>query len=175
MLKNAGEAFPIVSWMKKTHLASVLKIDEANNAWEGWSEKDFAKKLREKSVIGMVSEIEGTVVAFAVYELAEKEIFLMKFEVAPELQGHTRAEHVLISEIQQKASSKDRGVRLVLPEARENMWKYKFFAKEGFGSRLKRNFFWQIDEDSNKIYNDGYEFSWKIDEKQVEENEKEEN
>ncbi len=163
---------PIVEWMKKTHMPRVMAIEESNNAWEGWSEKDFTKNIREKHIIGMVSEIQGVVVAFAVYELKEKELFLMKFEVAKEITGKTKAEHVLLENIKAKASKMGRVVRMVMPENRESIPKYQFFAAEGFESRLKKKFFCEVDGDSNKIYNDGYEFSWKSGEKQVEDVEK---
>lgn len=156
---------PIVSWMKKSHMPRVMAIEESNNAWEGWSEKNFTKNLREKQIIGMVSEIQGVVVAFCVYELREKELVLMKFEVAKEIEKVTKAGHVLLEQVKQKASKMGRVVRMVMPENRESIPKYQFFAAEGFESRLKRNFFSETDGDSNKIYNDGYEFSWKSDEK----------
>jgi len=159
MSKNIG---PIASWMQKRHLKGITQIEEANHGWEGWSEKDFVRNLRDKNIIGMVSLVSDVVGAYVVYELREKEIFILKWEEAKELAG-SRVGLVLMQTMKRKAVKMKKDVKGVFPEYREDIPKYQFFAKNGFSSALRRNFFPSepdLDEEIEKKWRDGYEFKW---------------
>ncbi len=159
MSKNAT---PVVDWMHKRDLAGVMRIEEALHAWEGWSEKQFIVSLREKNIIGMVSKIVDTVAAYVVYELREKEFFFLKFGIANELRS-TRAGHVLLEELKRKARKYKKSLQSTVWEG-ESIDTFKFFANEGFKSKLKRNFFLA----ENQFVPDGIEFMWELNENTAE-------
>lgn len=153
MTKENG---PIAAWMQKRHLKGVTSIEEANHAWEGWGEKEFIKRLRDKNTIGLVSTISDVVGAFTIYELREKEILILKFETAKELVS-TRTAHVLLNALKKKGAKYKKNVVVVFPEHREDIPKYQFFAKEGFKSALKKNF----SSETEPEVRDDYVFTWK--------------
>lgn len=150
---------PVTDWMHKRDFPAVQRLDEENNAWEGWSQQQFITRLREKNVIGMVSKVADVVGAFVVYEYRDKEMLLLKFETAKALVS-SRIPHVLVAELKRKAVKYKKNLVVVFPEARESIEKYQFFAKEGFKSKLKRNFF----TFQSEIRTDGYEFTWNFEE-----------
>jgi ribosomal protein S18 acetylase RimI-like enzyme len=152
------EPVPTVSWMKKAHFPDVLAIEEKLRAWEGWSQKVFMENLRDKQTIGVVVEIQWVVVGFSIYKIEENQINIMKFDVTPEFSyTSSRAAHVLIQNIVKKAKDYNKNVVAVFPEDNSDLEKYKFFAKEGFSSKLLRNFFHKTHDE----YEDGYQFSYK--------------
>jgi hypothetical protein len=166
---SSKNATPVVDWMHKRDLPGVMRIEESLHAWEGWSEKQFIVSLREKNIIGMVSKIVDTVGAYVVYELREKEFFFLKFGIAPELRN-TRVGHVLVEELKRKARKYKKSLETVFWEG-EPVEVFKFFANEGFKSKLKKNFFLS----EQPFVPDGIEFFWNLNENTAETSEDEEN
>lgn len=156
------QPMPVVDYMHKKDLPAVVRIEEANHAWQGWGEKTFISSLREKNVIGITAKIIDTVVGFVVYRVGEKEIEILKFETAREFEN-SRVKHLLLTKMKDKGHKYKKNVRVIFPEDRESIPKYEFFAKNAFKTRLKRNFF----TEKNEIPQDGYEFLWNFTENET--------
>src|SRR5687767_11305907 len=125
---------PHLDWMHKADLATVVAIEEANHAWEGWSESKFLSELRQKNKVGLVVKVGELVVGFSVHSW-EKNVLIHKFELAKDLERNN-AGTILLNKIKEKAAKRMRNVVAVFPEERQSIPKYKFFASQGFKSRL---------------------------------------
>jgi GNAT superfamily N-acetyltransferase len=148
--------------MRREDLKAVLQIEEGQNAWDGWGEQRFVETLRERNIMGLVAKLHNQVAAFAVYTLEEKTFDFLKFEVSKDLES-TRVGHVLVEELKKKAKKFKKSLVLPLWEG-EPVRKMQFFAKEGFKSRLKKNFF----AEQHQFAPDAIEFSWVFDEEEGE-------
>lgn len=149
-------AHPEMRWMIRADLPQVLKLDELNNAWDCWSEQDYLQALRRRKTIGMVCEFAEKIVGVVVYDLEEGKIFLQRFEVDP---GYltTKAPQIMLNELKNKMKKrKAKELEIVIPDSNEYMSVHQFWAKMGFKSRVKRNFF-------SSQTQDGYSFTWEQD------------
>ncbi len=72
-----------VRWMIRVDIPSVLEID--NDSFDDpWSEEDFIKHLRERSVIGRIAEYKDRVVGYMVYQIRKGEYEILRIAVAPD-------------------------------------------------------------------------------------------
>lgn len=154
---NKNEVLPVVDWLHKRDFPGVLRIEESIYEYEGWSHAKFQSRLKEKNVIGMVSKLMDVVGAFVVYEVREKSLSIVRFERAPELLN-TNVGEKLLESLQQKGKKFKKSVEATFWEG-EGSEKFQFFAKQGFKSKVKRDFF--LSEQPFKP--DGYHFSWDFD------------
>lgn len=72
-----------IRWMIRRDMAEVLQIERDSFEYH-WTEEDFLSCLRQRNCIGMVSEAEGQVVGFMIYELHKTRLHILNFAVASE-------------------------------------------------------------------------------------------
>ncbi len=152
------KGYPEIRFMLRRDLPQVVAIDELNNDWDGWGEKNFFSALREKKINGMVCEFDKTILGFIVYELdlEEKQVIIKRLEVLP-TETTTKVFDIFVDEM--KAKMNKYGIetlKQVIPDNPEYIDKHKFYAKKGWKSRVKRDFF-------KPQGGDGYEFTLKYD------------
>ena len=75
-----------VRWMIKRDLKEVIDI-EAKNFKDPWLLKDFEKQLQERSVIGMVAEVDNKILGYMIYQLHKGKLELLNISVDPLHQG----------------------------------------------------------------------------------------
>lgn len=69
-------------WMIRRDMPQVLAIEAASFEF-AWTEEDFLNCLRDRSNIGMVCEVEFSIVGFVIYTLDRKSLQVLNFAVAP--------------------------------------------------------------------------------------------
>lgn len=72
-----------IRWGIRRDMASLLWIDSGSFE-EPWTERDFTRRLAQRSIILMVAEVGEEVVGFVVYELHEDRLHLLRLAVSPE-------------------------------------------------------------------------------------------
>jgi ribosomal-protein-alanine N-acetyltransferase len=103
-----------VRWMIRRDLVEVCWIEDRSFP-EPWSEQDFAKCLRLRSVIGMVAESGGQVVGYMLYELNRRSVEILSCGVHP----HYRRRGVgrkLIWSVKKRLTEKRRWVETTIEE-----------------------------------------------------------
>lgn len=140
--------------IKRAHIPAVLRIEEENHAYEGWGEADFMAHMRAKEGIGAVCVISEVPVAFCMYNVKETCIEIVKLEVSPSMVD-TKAAQVLIDDLKKKCVRSKKLLEATFWEG-EPVAKLQMFAKNGFKSALKKNFFLA----EHQFTPDGVHFSW---------------
>ena len=69
--------------MIRKDMAPVLEIEQESFFGHAWTEEDFIRCLRQRNCIGMVIELEDTVVGFMIYELHKTKLEILNFAVSP--------------------------------------------------------------------------------------------
>jgi len=75
----------LIRWMIRKDMPEVLNIEELTNSNPD-NEEQFLSYLRQKNIIGMVSEYQEQVVGFMIYELQKFNLDIIKFAVHPNYQ-----------------------------------------------------------------------------------------
>jgi [ribosomal protein S18]-alanine N-acetyltransferase len=74
-----------IRWMIRRDLAEILMIEKSSFAGPCWREEDFLNALRQRNMIGLVTELEDRVVGFVVYEISATTIKVLNLAVATDL------------------------------------------------------------------------------------------
>lgn len=141
-----------IRWLIRRDMVDVLDIERACFADFPWTEEEFLLCLRQRNSIGMVAEIDFRVVGFMVYELHKRELRVLNFAVAPDLQRQGVGT-TLVNRLKDKLTLQRRNqLRLVVRES--NLAACQFFGSQGFiaGDILRKHY-----DDTDE---DGYEFTF---------------
>ena len=76
-----------IRWMIRRDLQEVLEIERASFEI-AWDEEEFRCWLRQRSVIGIVAELDSRVVGYMVYELHKNQLKILNLAVHPEARRH---------------------------------------------------------------------------------------
>lgn len=132
--------------MIRRNMPQVLEIE--NEAFVfAWTEEEFIQCLRNRNVIGMVAEIDDTVVGYMIYELHKNRLHILNFAVdaAYRRQGVGMA---MVDKLVDKLSH-DRRNRLLLEVRETNLAAQLFFKKAGFRAiQTLRGFYEDTTEDA---------------------------
>lgn len=134
-----------IRWMIRGDLSEVSEIDAASFEFP-WSLQDFVTALRQRNVVGMVSEDAAGVVGYMVYELHANRIELVNFAVGQKFrrQGIGQA---MIERLKEKLQH-SRRERIVTCVRERNLAAQQFFRACGFRCvELVRNCYEQTHED----------------------------
>ena len=127
-------------------MPAVLDI-EANSFEFPWSEKDFARCLRQRNCIGKVIMYDGRVVGYMIYELSKPRIHVLNFavdRVFRRLGVGTQMVQELIAKLSTKRCS-----RIMLEVRESNLAAQLFFRKNGFRAvSVLREYYELLPEDA---------------------------
>lgn len=90
-----------IRWLVKQDIPRVLQIEEESFA-ESWSQVVLCSCLAKRNHIGLVAELKGQVVGYALYEVMRRRIELVRIAVdsgARRMRVATRLTHKLISKL----------------------------------------------------------------------------
>lgn len=134
-------------WLIRADMPAVLKIEQASFE-EPWSGEDFLRVLRQRSVIGMVAEIDGDkVVGYMLYELFRDKFHLLNFAVAPDYRLRRIGAQMMAKLTTKLGARKRRRITIDLRES--NLPAQKFFRRMGFlATRVARDYFEDTGEDA---------------------------
>jgi len=126
-----------IRYQIRCDMPEVLQIERASFGEFAWTEEDFLHCQRQRNCIGMVAEQrDGKVVGYMFYELHDGKLHIVKFAVAPDVQGTgVDAQMVakLVSKLKsaQTSESKMRNrITVIVPADREDG--IDFFLGHGF-------------------------------------------
>lgn len=126
--------------------STVLSIE--NQSFEyPWSDSDLVRCLRQRNCIGMVAEINDTVVGYMIYELHKNRLHVLNFAVDPK---HRRkgVGGAMVDKLVTKLSS-DRRNRILLEVRETNLAAQLFFKSQGFKAiDVLRDFYEDTAEDA---------------------------
>ena len=135
-----------VRWMIRRDMPHVLAIEQESFEFP-WSEEDFIRCLRQRNCIGMVAEIDDTIVGFMVYELHKCRLHLLNFAVAGKWQRQGIGTQ-MAGKLQSKLSAQRR-TRILLEVRETNLAAQLFFQKAGFRAvSVLRSFYDDTPEDA---------------------------
>lgn len=134
-------------WLIRPDMESVLAIEERSFEFP-WNKDDFLHHLSQRNCIGIVAEDrDGTVIAYAVYELHKQRIELLNFAVHPD----HRLRKVGTS-LMERLTSKLRPMKrrkLTLNVGERNTAAHLFFRSAGFkATGVLRNHYDHCDDDA---------------------------
>lgn len=118
------EDLPYIRWMIRRDLARVLEIETESFPFP-WCEDDFCNVLRQRSMIGMVIEVNDDVVGYVIYDLAAKFISIINLAIDP---AHRRKGlgRMLLAKLESKLST-DRRQAIFCDVWERNIEAQKFF------------------------------------------------
>jgi ribosomal-protein-alanine N-acetyltransferase len=135
-----------IRWMIRRDLAEVLDIEGESFEFP-WTEDDFIRCLRQRNCIGMVTEHEGRVIGFMIYELLKTRLHLINFAVTPSLRRQGVATQML-QKLTGKLSSQRR-TRVTLEVRETNLSAQLFFKNLGFRAvSVLRDYYVDTTEDA---------------------------
>jgi len=73
---------PFIRWLVRRDLEQVLEIEQLSFPYP-WTEEEFIRVLRHKSVVGQCVEYEKQVVAYVIYELGNHCLEILNLAVHP--------------------------------------------------------------------------------------------
>jgi len=126
-------------------LDPIIAIDVKSHE-EYWTEDDFKKRLKQKSISCLVVEDEGAVIGFIVYELFLHRFSLLRIGVAP-LHRHKTIGSALLNELAGKLTDKR---TLISAEVRETNLPIQLFLKSQNYKAVEvlRNYYPDTEEDA---------------------------
>ena len=137
-----------IRWMIKRDMPEVLNIEKDNFKEFCWSENDFMVTLKQRSVIGMVAEVDDKVVGYMIYNLEPEKLELFNLAVHKEYQRQGIATQ-MVNKLKDKISyGTARRKKLTADVSELNLSAQLFFSQMGF-------FCWE--EDPN-YYEDEMDF-----------------
>jgi [ribosomal protein S18]-alanine N-acetyltransferase len=127
-----------IRWLIRHDYPEILAIEQASFQ-NPWTEDDFLRTLRERKIIGMVSEVGEKVIGYMVYELHKDRLDLLNFAVHPEWR-FCGVGTQMVEKLKSKLSSHRRtSLRVTVGEW--NTVAHLFFKSQGFTAVLVRNYF----------------------------------
>ena len=126
------QSIPTASWMLKSHLADVVRIENACFEYP-WDEKSFLATLKHRDVVGSTITLNHEVVGFALYELKTYSIMILNIAIDPDYQKQGLGRFA----VQRLLDKLSYGRRTkVIVEVREtNLPAQLFFSSLGFKAR----------------------------------------
>lgn len=82
-----------VRWLIREDMSDVLAIDAVSFA-KRWTAEDFVTVLKQRQNIGVVAEMDGVVVGYMVYSLAETSFNVLRFAVDPDVRQYGIGRHM---------------------------------------------------------------------------------
>lgn len=135
-----------IRWMIRRDMPEVLQT-ERQSFEHAWSEEDFLRCLRQRNCIGMVAELDESVVGFMIYELHKTKLHILNFAVAPSFRrlGIGRQ---MIQKLVAKLSS-HRRTRVTLAVRETNLPAQLFFRSMAFRAvKVLRGYYEDSGEDA---------------------------
>lgn len=118
-----------IRWLDFDKDLDYLTAIDAKASEEYWSENDFNKRLKEKSVTCIIAEFENEIVGFLVYELFLHRYSLIRLGVSPN-QRRKGIGSRLLKEVKSKLTTKR---SLISAEVREtNLPLQLFLSSQGY-------------------------------------------
>ncbi len=141
-----------VRWMVRRDMEEVLAIEQASFE-DPWTEDDFLRALRQRSVIGMVPVVEPAcdpVVGHMIYSLEKTHLELLNFAVAPAYRRRG-AGAAMVNKLKSKLSS-HRRAKMGLDCRESNIGALLFFKSQGFiASQVLRGYYDDTGEDAIRM------------------------
>lgn len=136
-------------WMIRRDMPEVANIEQESFEFP-WSEEDFVRTLRRRTIIGMVAEDDRGVWGFAIYELLPKRIHILNMAVAHSCRRCGVGRQIVEKLI--KKLSQHRRTRLSLEVRETNLVAQKFFQSLGFkATGVLRDYYEDSPEDAYKM------------------------
>lgn len=138
-----------IRWLIRRDLDKVLDI-EKNSFDSPWVEKDFLVYLRKRNCIGLVYEIDFTIVGFMIYELHKNYLEIKNLAIDPD-QRHKNYGSDMIKRMQDKLNQQKR--QFILLNVKEsNLGAHLFFQKNEFKAvKVIRKFYEDTSEDAYEM------------------------
>jgi len=118
-----------IRWLIRRDMPQVLAI-ESEVFDHPWREDEFLWHLRERSTIGMVAEIDATIVGYMIYGLRPKSLELLNFAVAADYQ-RTGVGTALLDRLKSKVNI-ERRTEIYGGVWERNLRAQQFFRHHGF-------------------------------------------
>ena len=135
-----------VRWMIRKDMPMVLETENKSFEWP-CSEEEFIRCLRQRNCIGMVAEINDTVVAYMIYELHKNRLHVLSFAVHPDHRRKGVASAMaknLIGKL-----TPDRRNRITLEVRETNLDAQLFWKAMGFkATQVLKGFYQETKEDA---------------------------
>lgn len=145
-MSDKPKIVPYIRYMIRRDMPEVLGIELASFP-NPWSEEDFVRILRNRNVIGMVSEFKERVVGYMLCELSASRIDILNFAVHAAMQRRGIGT-AMASNLYGKLSPQRRS-RIVLNIRETNLDAQMFFRAVGFQCvSTLRNFYDDTPEDA---------------------------
>lgn len=118
---------PRIRWMIRRDMPAVLEIEKASFEY-AWAEEDFFRVLRQQNCIGMVAEIDDTIVAgYMIYELQKGLLNLLNFAVENNEFRRVGIGTAMVKKLKSKLS--ERGRKRITTVVRETNYQAQMFFK----------------------------------------------
>lgn len=145
MAANSFSDSVYLRWMIRSDLQDVLSIEEASFEF-AWSEDDFIRCLRQRSVIGMVAEQNSEIVGFMIYDLHRTHIQVLNFCTHPWYLRRGVGTS-MFEKLESKLNERRDRLRTAVRET--NLPAQLFFRTMGFRAvSVERNFYEESPEDA---------------------------
>ncbi len=136
----------LVRWMLQRHMPEVLGIENASFEFP-WTESEFLACVRQRNCVGLVAEVDESVVGYMIYEMAKSKIRLLNLAVSPESRRRGVGRY-LVQKLINKLSLQKRN-RITLEVRETNLPAQLFFRSLGFrATSVLRNFYQDTPEDA---------------------------
>lgn len=136
-----------VTWMTSSHMDDVLEI-ETESFENPWTKREYGRRLRAKSCIGMVSEYDDRALGFMVYDLHGTGIVILNFAVHPEFRRQTVGRQ-MVAKLKAKLSPTGKRTYITTVVRETNVPAQLFFRSTGFrATMVVRGFYDDTNEDS---------------------------
>lgn len=144
---------PVIRWMLKEDLPNVLRIEQESFEFP-WTKSDFLSCTHQPQCIAVVAEVNGHVVGYMIYEMAQRHFHLLTLAVDPawRRRGIGRA---LVERLINKLSPHRRH-QIVLEVRETNLAAQLFFRNLGFRAcEILHDFYSDTVEDAYLMVYDG--------------------
>ncbi len=143
---------PQIYWLVRRHLPEILAI-ETDVFPQPWTEEEFRSHLKQCNCIGMVAELDETIVGYMAYYLEQGVLRLLNFAVAREHQRQGIGS-AMMGKLKAKLLP-GRRTKIVGEVRESNLTMQLFLRSQGFiADGVERNP-WGTGEDS-------YRFEWEL-------------
>lgn len=135
-----------IRWMIRRDLPEVLDIEQQSSEFP-WCEETFLRCLRQRNCIGMVSECDGQILGFMIYELHKTRLHVLNLAVRPDVRRRRIAAQ-MIEKLKSKLSNQRRA-RITLEVRESALGAHLFLQSQGFRAiRVLREHFADSSEDA---------------------------
>lgn len=144
---KSSKTWPQIRWMIRPDLAGVMDIERDMS--HPWTEEQLLETLRLRNCIGMVAELNDTIIGVMAYELLKGELRVLRFSVRTDFQRRAVGREMM-SKLIEKLSTQRR--QIISTEVRESNFEGQLFLKAGFmATDIWRGHFEDPDEDAYRF------------------------